>query len=92
MVTYTPPPDVVDLGLNEYRAASRLNLACVVEGATGTVSYEWTTSFNDNAIQSITRDILRPEDTRTHTCTVTDDDGGETGSGSTEVTVVGKLP
>ena len=92
IVTYTPPPDVVDLGPNEYRAATTLNLTCVVEGATGTVSYKWMTSFNDNDIQSITRNILRPADTRTHTCTATDDDGNETGSGSIDVIVVGKLP
>ena len=88
--TYTPPPDV-DLGPNEYRAATTLTLTCIVGGATGTVSYQWTSSFENNLItQSITRDQLRPQENGTHTCTATDGDG-DTGSGSIEVIVVGEL-
>ena len=90
-VTYTAPPDVMDLGENEYRAASALTLTCMVEGASGTVTYDWTTSFKNNDRQSITRKVLRPADTGTHTCTATDEDGGETGMASVEVIVVGKL-
>ena len=90
MVTYMQPPDV-DLGENEYRAASKLTLSCMVEGASGTVTYDWMTSFNNPNMQSITRNILRPADTGTHTCTATDDNGN-TGSASTVVNIVGKLP
>ena len=94
MPTYTPPPDVVDLGPNEYRAASLLSLTCMVEGATGTVSYDWTSTLPavDGMPQTRTRNILRPADTGMHTCTATDDDSGETGMASIEVIVVGELP
>ena len=90
--TYTPPPDV-DLGPNEYRAATTLTLTCMVEGASRTVSYQWMTSFEgdeDLTTPSITRDQLRPQENGTHTCTATDGDG-VTGSGSIEVIVVGEL-
>ena len=88
---YTPPPDVIDLGENEYRAASRLTLTCMVEGATGMVGYSWMTSFNNDDMQTITRVVLRPADTGNHTCTATDS-GGEIGMDSIQVTVVGELP
>ena len=90
MVTYIQPPGV-DLSENEYRAASKLTLTCMVEGASGTVTYVWMTSFNNPNMQSITRDILRPADTRTHTCTATDENSN-TGSASTVVRIVGKFP
>ena len=88
--TYTPPPDVA-LSPNEYRAATSLTLTCVVVGETRTVSYEWTSSFGGySTSESITRGQLQSQDTGTHTCTAMDDDGN-TGSGSIEVIVVGKL-
>ena len=63
----------------------------MVEGATGTVSYEWTSSFGgDLTAQSITRGQLRSQETGNHTCTV-NDDGGNTGMASIEVIVVGEL-
>ena len=40
---YEAPPDVI-LGEDEYRAASQLTLSCQVTGATGTVSYQWSST------------------------------------------------
>ena len=40
---YDAPPDVI-LGEDEYRAASLLTLSCQVTGATGTVSYQWSST------------------------------------------------
>ena len=110
---YDAPPDVI-LGEDEYRAASLLTLSCQVTGATGTVSYQWSstctgdcffdgtnnahttaqnisTSFRGNA-DTMYDFFLRSTDAGTYTCEASDDsDNTNTGSGSREVKIVGKL-
>ena len=110
---YDAPPDVT-LGEDEYRAASLLTLSCQVTGATGTVSYQWSSNCSgdcffsgdnanaDTTAQNISTSFrgnvdnmfdffLHSADAGTYTCEATDG-SGNTGSGSREVRIVGKLP
>ncbi len=83
--------------MNDFRAVSGpVTLTCQVEGATGTVSYLWTSTcgncFARGASQSVTQLFLRaPFDDGTHTCTATDSDGGEAGSASFVMRIIGML-
>ncbi len=94
-VTYTPPADFDRPSESDYRASSGpVTLTCQVEGATGTVSYQWNSTcgncFARGASQSVTQLFLRAGlDDGTHTCTATDSDGGETGSASFEMKIIG---
>ena len=75
-VSYTPPPDV-ELGSNEYRAASGpVIVSCIVTGGTGNISYQWTSDcrgcpFNNAASMSIEREAVHSGDTGNHTCMAT---------------------
>ncbi len=66
-----------------------------MEGASGSVSYLWTSTCGicfakNKATQSVTGTFLRVErDHATHTCTATDSDGGETGSASFVMRIIG---
>ncbi len=78
-----------------YRAGSGpVTLACQVEGATGSVTYQWTSTcgncFAKGTSESVTQGLLRAGlDDGTHTCTATDSDGGEIGSASIEMRIIG---
>ena len=104
-VDYTPPPDFVG-GPNDYRAASRLNLTCQVEGATGVVTYQWTSTCTgpssdcfiytgggaSRTTETISRATLRSTDSGTHTCTATDSVGKfNCGSASIMANITGKF-
>jgi len=100
LVDYTLPADFVRPSESDYRAGSGpVTLTCQVEGATGTVSYQWTSTCTHSSCfvtgettESISQDFLRAGvDGGTHTCTATDGDGGETGSGSTVMNIVGNF-
>ncbi len=96
---YTSPADFVQPTVNDFRAASGpVILTCeLVEGATGTVTYQWTSTCGNcfaknRATQSVIGDFLRVDrDQGTHTCTATDSDGGETGSASFVMRIIGML-
>ncbi len=81
--------------MNDFRAGSGpATLTCQVEGATGTVSYQWTSTcdncFATGTSQSVTNGFLRAGlDDGTHTCTATDSNGGETGSASFVMRIIG---
>ena len=93
-VSYNPPPGVV-LGPNEYRAASGpVNVTCSVEGANGTVRYQWSSTcrncvFKNLKSNSVFRAAVHSGDTGSHTCRATD---GRSISGSDTINfhVVGK--
>ncbi len=94
-VDYTPPADFDPPTVNDFRAGSGpVTLTCQVEGATGTVSYQWTSTcgncFARGTSQSVTGTFFRVErDHGTHTCTATDSDGGETGSADFVMRIIG---
>ena len=95
-VDYPAPPDFVG-GPNDYRAASTLTLTCQATGGSGTISYLWTSTCTGCFISSATeesqavgRTTLQSVDSGNHTCTVTDSDGGEMGSATIEINVVGE--
>ena len=91
-ITYTPPPNAV-LGPNEYRAASGpFTFTCEVSGASGSVTYIWTSNcfacvFATATTPSVSRTAFRSTDSGNHTCTAVD--AGISGSATTEVNVVG---
>ncbi len=94
-VDYTPPADFDQPTVNDFRASSGpVTLTCQVEGATGTVSYQWTSTcgncFARGTSPLVTVGFLRaPFNDGTHTCTATDSDGGETGSASFVMRIIG---
>ncbi len=95
-VVYTPPADFDRPSVNDFRAGSGpVTLTCQVVGATGTVTYQWTFTCGNCFVkgptsQSVTGYFLRVGfDDGTHTCTATDSDGGETGSASTVMRIIG---
>ncbi len=98
-VAYRPPVDFDRRSVNEFRAGSGpVALTCQVEGATGTVSYQWTSTCTGDCFvlrspqtnPSVTQLFLRAGvDDGTHTCTATDSDGGETGSASFLMRIIG---
>ena len=91
-VSYTPPPGV-ELGPNEYRAASGpVNVTCTATGGTGDVSYQWSSTCRSCPFKRATSIIRRPavhsSDSGTHTCTATS--AGIAGNTSINITVKGK--
>ena len=90
------PPDFVG-DPNDYRAASMLLLICQAEGETGSETYEWTSTCTGCFINSWTfqnqvvgRATLQSVDSDNHTYTVTNSDGGEMGSATIKINVVGE--
>ena len=88
--------DFIRTSVEDYRAASGpVTLTCQVEGATGTVTYQWTSTcthppcFVIGTNREISRLFVRAGvDDGTHTCTVTDSDG-PTGTDSIVMNIVG---
>ena len=94
-IDYTPPDQYPDYAPPNYRAASSVTLRCSTEGASGSVSYRWSSNcsscFASNSYSySITEGFLRSRDNGVHTCTATDSIGN-TGSANTQMNIVGKL-
>ena len=97
-VVYTGPSGDL-LRPPNYRPGSSITIQCVVEGATGSVRYVWSTTctssncFVRNGYTGSTlRDsFLRYDDTGDHTCTVMDGIGN-TGTSTAVVNVQGKWP
>ena len=93
-IYYTPPDQYPDYAPPNYRAASSVNLRCRTEGASGSVSYRWSSTcsscFASNSYSSsISESILKYRDNGVHTCTTTDSIGN-TGNNSTRMNIVGK--
>ena len=96
-VFYTPPPGV-ELGPNEYRAASGpVIVTCTAIGGTE-ISYQWSSTCRDCPFQEtdaksnsnkVLRATVQSGDTGIHTCRATDNNGN-TGTNSTTFTITGK--
>ena len=94
-IDYTPPDQYPDYAPPNYRAASSVTLRCRTEGASGSVSYRWSSTcsscFASSSSSSyITENILKSRDRGYHTCTATDSNGN-TGSDRIQMNIVGKL-
>ena len=94
-ITYSPPDQYPDYSPPNYRAASSVTLRCVATGATGYLSYHWSSTcrrgcfaYNTRA-QTIHKNILTSHDAGVHTCNVTDE-AGNTGTNNTTMNIVGK--
>ena len=89
-VSYIPPPGV-ELGPNQYRAASGpVTVTCM---AVGPVSYQWSSTCRDCPFQtatssSVSRTTVHSGDTGIYTCTATR--GLISGSKTISFNVVGK--
>ena len=93
-VSYTPPDQYPTYSTPNYRAASSVSLRCVVEGATGSVQYRWSSTcrscFASSGYSStISEHFLRSKDTGVHTCTVTDAIGNS-GTYSEQMNIAGE--
>ena len=97
-VSGTPPPGFTP-GPNEYRAASGPYMfTCTATGGPGSGDYDfvWTSTCSSCPFQTsfigetsvITRQAFHSGDSGTHTCTATR--GGQSGSDSIEVSIVGE--
>ncbi len=98
VVDYTPPVDFDRTADVDYRAGSGpVTLTCQVEGATGTVNYQWSSNCSGDCFvqtqttQSVSQDMFvrAGVDGGTHTCTASDSSGS--GSGSTVMNIIGML-
>ena len=92
-IAYNPPFDFTHATPPYYRPASTVNLTCVAYGATGSVTYQWTSTcsscFVRGTSQSVTKNTLVSSDAGNHTCTATDSDSNS-GSADTEMRIIGK--
>ena len=92
-VTYNPPSDFTLPSPPYYRPATSVTLTCHTHNATGSVTYQWSSTCtscfaSSSTAQSISDSILTSSDAGVHTCTVTDQDGN-TGNGSTPMQLIG---
>ena len=98
-VSDTNPPGVTPGGPTEYRAASgEYTFTCTATGGPGSGDYDyvWTSTCSacnfqtssTGATSEIFRQVLHSGDGGTHTCTATR--GGQSGSDSIIVTIVGE--
>ena len=92
-VSYTPPPGFIP-GPNEYRAASGpVTVTCTVNGGTGNISYQWSSTcrnclFKTDTRMKIVRAAVHSGDNGTHTCKAVK--GEMEGSASITFVVKGK--
>ena len=91
--SYIPPDQYPDYSPPDYRAASSVQLTCVVSGSIGSVTYHWSSTCRDcfasnSSFHSVSEYLLRSRDAGIHTCTVTDSFGNR-GNASIEMNVVG---
>ena len=105
--TATPGEDPGKLGPNEFTAGSLLSVNCIVEGASGDVTYSWSVMGNptrppvcgdcgiDTSSTTSTLTVGRPLHTYqagTYTCTVSETGRPDSSnSGDYIVTVVGEM-
>ncbi len=79
MIQYDPPVGET-LRPPNYRAATSVSLRCEAEGATGSVSYQWSSTcsgcFVSGTSQTVSCDRLGSSDAGEHSCLVTDLSGG----------------
>ena len=93
-VTYNPPSDFTLPSPPYYRPATSVTLTCYANHATGTVSYQWSSTCSScfassSTAQSISDTILKSSSAGVHTCTATDSHGS-TGKNTTAMKLIGK--
>lgn len=91
---YIPPPDFDLPSPPYYRPASSVNLTCRACGATGAVTYKWSSNCTDcltstATTQNVTVSVLQANYAGEHTCTAVDSIGNA-GSNSTVMNLTGK--
>ena len=94
-IEYISPDQYPDYAPPNYRAASSVTLRCRTEGASGSVSYRWSSTcrscFASSSSSSyINEGFLRSRDNGNHTCTATDTNGN-TGSDTIQMNIVGEF-
>ena len=94
-VTYDSPFDFTLPSPPYYRPATSVTLTCQVYGATGTVSYQWSSTCSgcfasSSTSQTISSSVLQSIDAGVHTCSAVDNNIN-TGSDSTEMKLIGML-
>ena len=94
-VSYTPPDQYPTYSPPHYRAASSVTLSCSAQGASGSVSYRWSSTCSScfassSTSSTISENMLRSRDAGVHTCTVTDS-SGNSGTNTTQMHIFGKL-
>ena len=94
-VTYDPPFDFTLPSPPYYRPATSVTLTCQVHGATGTVSYQWSSTCSScfassSTSHTISDSVLQSNDAGVHTCTAVDGNSNN-GSNSTEMRLIGRL-
>ena len=93
---YDQPPDFDLPSPPYYRPATSVTLQCNVTGATGPISYHWTSNSSNplsayqQALQNIRITRMRVVNSGLYVCTVTDSDE-VTFSSSTTVSLAGML-
>ena len=105
-VSYTPAPDEApgELAANEFTAASALSLTCMVQGASGSLSYSWSVEGNPDTPSRCSCDPLTLNTdiqnfwflpsyyAGIYTCSVSESDrSGSENSDSYTIRVVGTL-
>ena len=93
-VAYTPPADFNLENPPNYKTNTDVTFTCRVEGASGDVKYQWSSTADrqllaDSNSRFLTKNMLDSNDTGNYTCTAMDDNNNN-GSGTTEVEVVGE--
>ena len=92
-VTYNPPSDFTLPSPPYYHPATSVTFTCQAYGASGRVSYQWSStcascSASSSRARSVSVSVLKSIDAGVHTCTVTDK-SGNIGSNSTEMKLIG---
>ena len=93
-VEYTRPADFNLIIPPNYKTNTDVTFMCRVEGASGDVNYQWSSTAEsklpaDSNSQVLTKNMLDSYDTGNYTCTATDANNN-IGSGTTEVDVIGE--
>ena len=93
-VNYNPPADFTLLSPPYFRPATSVTLTCHVVGASGNVSYQWSStgpnSFVVNSnLSTVSKTILTSDDAGNHSCNA-NDSAGNIGSSTIEMQMIGK--
>ena len=94
-IAYDPPSDYDFATPPYYRPCTSVTLTCMASGATGEVSYSWTSTntnsfFHGKTDKSVTATMLTASDGGLHKCCATDADGNS-GCAKTEMAMKGKI-
>ena len=93
-VEYTRPADFNLISPPNYKTNTDVTFTCRVEGASGIIKYQWSSTAEnklpaDSTSKVLTKNMLNSYDTGNYTCTATDANNN-TGSETTEVDVIGE--